>query len=677
MIRDNNPKLEVFPMRFKKIFAFSFVFSALLGIAFATAGSKKSGVVKAVEPSGNPDFSGETLVGDDLSVSLMAASTTGYSTAYDIKFSTGGDAFYDTENMVNVLGNDDSLMDFYVNEFSPLTTEEKSQWRRDVREGRKDTLYYEGYIHSFEMNNSKVYVPRTLSRGEYQYDAVFTVNITSIASNAFGSNARVTDLYIPKEIEYIPADAFTAAPELEHIYCEATTAPAGFEAGWDAGKAVEWGIDIYAGDANKYENTSTIATREVGDPTINYILGYYPELGDQYPLTLEYELMQGQSSLGIKYVEFNKISKLKDYDGVGKGIASYSTLLTFVIEHEKNQSVNYESLRLHNIFYALSSMHEGKQVWEPDFSRRYYSLTHRVYDIENDLNDFIKINFERVTTFNGYTSVNTKIDVVKKGLVYKTLKPNFYQKYEKDLKSGAARLRFRFTGLMNANYHVYYGNKDRHLSIETPIGQYILKGYEDNNFTVTLKNSSVKSDFTAEDLKALSLNNISISIDIVKNDVILTKTAVTVSFGAIYLMRGQALNEFNLNVFFLVFTIGYLVAAAAASTALFIYFKRKYKNDEFRRLKPKQFIKKAIIYSLTSLVVVLFVLFVVMRLTCFHNSIVVYNPLDVFVIINGIATIIIIGYYIKNLVGFIKANKQRKRALRLGLQNDEADDGTK
>jgi len=679
MISNKIPKSEDKSMRFKKVFTFSFVLSAVLGIAFAFTGSK-NGVTsaKAISPSRSSDFPGETLVDEHLSVSIMAASTTGYSTAYDVKFSTGGDAFYDTTNMVNVLGNDDSLMDFYNNEFKNLSAEEKTQWRADVAAGIKSTLYYEGYIHSFQMNNSEVYAPRTLSRGVYNYDAVFTVNITSIASNALPQNARAVNLYIPKEITSIPSDAFTLAPDLEHIFCEHLTAPVGFEDGWNAGAEVSWGQNIYDGQASKYENVSSIATKEVGDPAINYILGYYPKGEDQLPLTIEYNLVNGSETVGPFFLEFEKVTKIKDYDSVGKGIAGYSTRLTFVIEHEKGYNVDVESVIIHNIYAAQSEMVEGKQEWYPIFTERYYSHTHKMFDEEYNLDEFIKIKFSGITTFNKYTSINTKLDVVNASAIYRKLKPKFYQEHEKAIKNGTAKIRFRFTGLTNAKYHVFYGDNDKHISIESPIPQYILKGYSNNNFTLTLDNSLIYEGFKAQNIKAFSLNNVSISIDIVKNDVILTKTVATTSFGAIYLLRDQTnVKNFSLDLFFSIFAGAYLVAAFLVSAGLFLYSKRKYRNDEFRRLKPKQFIKKAVIYSLTSLAFALAILFVVMRLTVFNNAIVVYNPLDIFIVIFGIAAIIILGYYIKNLVVYIKANKQRKRIIKLGLQNQVADDGTK
>ena len=676
MNRHNESELEEKPMKLKRVFAISAVLPALIALAFSFSGSKADDVskVSAASELRLPDFGSEEEASDELSVTVTSASKTAYSTAYNIKFSTGGDAFADTNNMCNVLGNTDELINFYNNEFNPLTQEEKTKWRQEVAAGERSTLVYEGYVHSFKMNNSEVFVPRHLSRGTFEYDAVFTVNITSIASNAFTDNARVTDLYIPEDIQNIPADAFTKAPDLARIHLEHTTVPAGFETGWNAGAEILLGEDIYSGHS-KYENASTISTVVVGDPDINYILGYFPENKAATPLTLEYEV----DKAGVKetrYFEFEKVDKHNIYDAVGKGIAGFTNTLVFNIEHASDETVEYDSLKIHNIFKAKAEMVEGRQVWSPD-SEAQYAVAHKAFEEEFNLDDFIKIQFKNITTFNGYTSINTNVDIVNNGLIYKKLKANFYKDYESRIKSGAARIRFRITGLSNAKYHVFYGNTDKVVNVQTPVSQFILNSYKNNNLTITFKDSDIASGFNSNGLKAFSLNNASISVDIVLNNVIMTKTAAVTSFGSIYLLRYQNLNTFNLNTFFLIFSIGYVVAAALLSAFLFFYFKRKYRNDEFRRLKPKQFIKKCVIYSLTSLMVVLAILFVVMRLTAFNNAVVVYNPLDVFIIINGIATVIIIGYYIKNLVGFVKANNQRKKALKLGLMNDKADDGTK
>ena len=80
---------------------------------------------------------------------------------------------------------------------------------------------------------------------------------------------------------------------------------------------------------------------------------------------------------------------------------------------------------------------------------------------------------------------------------------------------------------------------------------------------------------------------------------------------------------------------------------------------------------------MTSLAVVLAIAFIILRNTVFTAAIAVYNPVDTFIVIFGIASIIIIGYYIRNMVLAYKARSQKKKATKLGLLNEVADDGTK
>ena len=71
------------------------------------------------------------------------------------------------------------------------------------------------------------------------------------------------------------------------------------------------------------------------------------------------------------------------------------------------------------------------------------------------------------------------------------------------------------------------------------------------------------------------------------------------------------------------------------------------------------------------------VLFIIFRAGIFNNSISVHNPLDLFIVIPGIISIIVIGYFIRYLVLKYKDNKKLKEAKKLKLEQDVADDGTK
>ena len=134
--------------------------------------------------------------------------------------------------------------------------------------------------------------------------------------------------------------------------------------------------------------------------------------------------------------------------------------------------------------------------------------------------------------------------------------------------------------------------------------------------------------------------------------------------------------SFNVNVFLFILIGSYIVLFLIASAVYFFIIKEKYKNDEFRRVKPKSFWLKAILAMFGSLVVILAIVFVVIRCTAMNNAIVVYNPVDAFIIITAVASVLIIGYFIKYLVAASKARKERIATLKLKLNEDVDEDGT-
>jgi amino acid transporter len=120
----------------------------------------------------------------------------------------------------------------------------------------------------------------------------------------------------------------------------------------------------------------------------------------------------------------------------------------------------------------------------------------------------------------------------------------------------------------------------------------------------------------------------------------------------------------------------YTLCFAVLAVAYFFYKKRRYRNDEFRRVKPKQYLKSSIINYFGFGLLTLSIVYIVARFGIMDTSIVAYNPLDVYVIIFSVAGLIFLGVTIKNLVVAIKNNAERKRAIRLHLGNDVIDDGT-
>ena len=138
----------------------------------------------------------------------------------------------------------------------------------------------------------------------------------------------------------------------------------------------------------------------------------------------------------------------------------------------------------------------------------------------------------------------------------------------------------------------------------------------------------------------------------------------------------KALAVFNWNLFLVIFMLSFAAVFAASAFVLYRILKEKFKNDEFRRVNSKKYLKKSILGGLGSSVIVLAILFIIMRFGGFKNTIVVFNPTDPFVIGFTIAGAIILGYFIVLLVKAIKTEAERRRIIKLKLDEDELDDGT-
>ena len=300
----------------KKIFfklsisAFSFAIISVLGIVISTQSSKPA-ILNADGDGGAtetaPDFTGEVEFNvGDMSVNATSSSQTNFSTSYQITYSTGGKAIVDNAlggSFVNVIGDvvdgEDALIK-RATEIHNLPADEQEAMHYLVEIGELETELYDGHVFRFNSQKTDVFVPETISRGTYDWDSIFDVNVVSILDNAFTSTAFVEKLYIPDTVEVISAEAFVKAPNLSDIYVEFNESdiPVGWAEGWNAGKTVHYGIeDIYSyapiSSQSGYRHPSFTQFSTVGDDSINYMFGYVPrdESKGNYPITVEYKLI--------------------------------------------------------------------------------------------------------------------------------------------------------------------------------------------------------------------------------------------------------------------------------------------------------------------------------------------------------------------------------------------------
>ena len=333
---------------------------------------------------------------------------------------------------------------------------------------------------------------------------------------------------------------------------------------------------------------------------------------------------------------------------------------------------------LHNIYRAKTNEQEIS-ITEPDLSQGYNIVPKqgflRVYSIE----DFIDFKFTGLSTFAGYSAIDLDIDISDAN-VYSHLKTNYYNAHLSEIESGKLKIRYRLTSLTLCKFRITYMDgeeKVQDVKISTPITQFKLTKQKGNKVSFLIKDSTVARSFSAKDIKSVSFVSLYVTVDLLGPKTTVTRSNVTTRFGYVEIMpHMDNAPLFDVNIMLIIVAIIYIVVFVAGTIGLYFFLKNKYKNDEFRRMKNKPFIIKALLFLLGSMVVVFDIIFIVLRGTALNNAIVVFNPADAFIIVLSVLSVIIIGYFVKYLVGVIKTEKERRRIIKLKLNEDVEDDGT-
>jgi len=162
-------------------------------------------------------------------------------------------------------------------------------------------------------------------------------------------------------------------------------------------------------------------------------------------------------------------------------------------------------------------------------------------------------------------------------------------------------------------------------------------------------------------------------------DNIVAKTVVSVRFGDINVFGEKTAQDvplYNVPVITGISMASFVTLFAAGAVILYLYMKKKFRNDEFKRVKPKKFVISSIKYLIGFSLVAMAILSIIFRCTIFNSTIVTYNPLDVFVIVFTIAGGIFLGFFIKDIVVRVKNKKSNKEKAKLKLDADKVEDGT-
>ena len=566
------------------------------------------------------------------------------------------------------------------------------------------------YVMGASGANADVFLPSTLTK-----DGGFIIKVTKISANAVtvdgaqynGKNKwdKIKNIYIPSTITEVEAGAFTGFPNPNEnnigIHYEGTELPVGFEAGWTDAPAEAIDISKNSYKTASYKTAMTSGKVDdlvdaLGRP-INYVLGCKNDAkheGEGYnrPLIIQYDkvtLENGEEkSRETIYEELPLTNTVGNpYDSCGPmSSLSYSRLLGYKLN--ENEEIDDQSIIFHNIMRADSHS-------VIDTSKRYWIKPNIGYGEKQKIENLINYKASLNSKFVGYSMFGLMVDknlsitsdrYPEPHSLYLDVKTEMYEQNKLRINEGKTKIRYSLYNLYNSSYHIQYiGNggelKDVVIPIKTVVYNQELTQNKGNSVSILLKNSDIAPDFNPDKVKLFELQDITIQMDLLATSdsgsvSVLGKSSISYKFAYITVINSESISVFNWDLFLILFFVGYVVVYAAAAYVTYRVMKEKFKNDEFRRVNDKQFLKKAVLGGLGLAEVLAALIFILMRTTFFKNTIVVFNPTDPLLIGFSIVGMIILGYFIVHVIKLVKTEKERRKIIRLKLNEDVEDDGT-
>lgn len=537
---------------------------------------------------------------------------------------------------------------------------------------------------------------------ELVYTNLIVFKVTSISSGVVFNEQGEVDyggieqIVIPKTITSIEASAFIEVPENVKIRCEAPEFYTNEQEEQHKTYPGEWtdATPIYDSELSTSEKNLLKRTaggkREFGEGA-DFFLGMASEEFD-LPLYVEYKLeaLQQDGSylpLDESYYEALPIqSQNESYDGVGSLLGVTSILTYVTVSIPSGHRIAADSLRFHNIYRAIPEENEqgvrtGRFV--PNFEvGPLFARPLITYDYVPRFEDFFSMKENSIATLGNFLQFEVRLDRVpwETGYgLYPTLQPAMWNANEAAIRAGTLQIRYQLASLDQASYR--FNMKDGsaiEYRIKTPIA-YIHIG-ENGQSVGFMVNMDDIPGLRFENIASIQIFSFAIKVDLYKpsTNSIVTKSGYTVRFGTVSLFaNAPASSHINMPLVITLTYIIYVIGFIALAVGYYFYCKRHYRNDEFRRVNKKRYLINSVKNFVGFVFVVSAVLFIVSRWALMRTTLVTYNPLDAFVAAFSVVALIFLGFTIKNLVVSFKNAKKRKEALRLKLDQDVVDDGTK
>lgn len=412
----------------------------------------------------------------------------------------------------------------------------------------------------------------------------------------------------------------------------------------------------------------------------NYLLSYHSkdeELSEHnFSFVLEYKII---GSNEVHFFELPLYSDKNFFDGIGSSIGFTDLKYAIDIPVKTGEEIDPDSLVFHNIHVAIRN-EDG--VYVPDESSPVYRLIPNiVYNAPVRLNQFFTgISVDSLTTFANFTDLKVKFDLAEDS--FKALKPTSYAAHKSEIEDGTLSIRTQFSSISQSSYLITYkGANDalieKRVSITTPMDNVTIANGQAYGFLIN--NDAVGPDFAPSRIVSLTLVGFTIHLDLYNNvkHAITNNSKYDIRFATLSLItEAKPVGPVSIPLIFGLTFLGYAVVFALGAVALYFYRKNRFKNDEFRRMNTKKFVIASLKNFAGFAIVLAAVLFILGRWGWLRNSIVVFNPMDPGVVVFTILGAIFLGFTIKNVVVAIKIARERRKKMRLHLDQDVVEDGT-
>lgn len=427
------------------------------------------------------------------------------------------------------------------------------------------------------------------------------------------------------------------------------------------------------------------------DAYLAFYIGYGDSLTDpnERKASLIYSVKTIEGTTEERYQAINRINKNAAYDGLGAiGDSSFTTNCDIALN--PGEELLTESFELINIFGSQRDENGKYSVIRDDQGNLiplYAVVTTTTTATIRNLESFVDFEYAGTSVFSDYVSVNINVTNNLTEDYYSNLSASIrriYNQNEDDIANGLSYIRTRVNLTNLTQYYIYYENE------EEPVIYDSIESY----YNVT--NNGVL-EILLKDVDAKRISNFEIKSFYIYADIYSSKTNGSVrssSYGARFssstigmldlvatngeIIKPKVTSSYlvDLNLAMGLSTAGFILLYEAISISIFYYLKNKNKDDEFKRMIPKQYFKTNTMGLLTLGTLLVTIEAIAFRLSLLRNTLPVYNPLDIIIVIGGIASVILVGYFIRYFAIQFKNLRDLKRNERLKINKNVMEDGT-